>query len=118
VHADKIYRNRDNRKFCKKHGIRLSGPALGRPPKQIDNQRKIQARQDELDRIPIEGKFGQAKRRFSLSKIMCKLAQTSETAIAVTFIVLNIERWLKAILFYLFFRRKFDYLVKSQNFRV
>jgi hypothetical protein len=103
VHADKIYRNRDNRKFCKKHGIRLSGPALGRPPKQIDNQRKIQARQDELDRIPIEGKFGQAKRRFSLSKIMCKLARTSETAIAVTFIVLNIERWLKAILFCLFF---------------
>ena len=106
VHADKIYRNRGNRKFCKKHGIRLSGPALGRPPKQIDRQRAIQARQDELDRIPIEGKFGQAKRRFSLSKIMCKLAQTSETAIAVTFIVLNIERWLKAILFYLFFPRK------------
>ena len=32
VHADKIYRTRDNRKFCKKHGIRLSGPPLGRPP--------------------------------------------------------------------------------------
>jgi hypothetical protein len=106
VHADKIYRNRENRKFCKNHGIRLSGPALGRPPKQIDSQLQIQARQDELDRIPIEGKFGQAKRRFSLSKIMCKLAQTSEAAIAVTFIVLNIERWLKAILFCLFFRRK------------
>jgi hypothetical protein len=106
VHADKIYRNRENRKFCKAHGIRLSGPALGRPPKQIDSQLQIQARQDELDRIPIEGKFGQAKRRFSLSKIMCKLAPTSETAIAVTFIVLNIERWLKAILFCLFFRRK------------
>ena len=106
VHADKIYRNRDNRKFCKQHDIRLSGPALGRPPKQIDIQGELLARQDELDRIPIEGKFGQAKRRFSLSKIMCKLAQTSETAIAVTFIVLNIERWLKAILFCLFFRRK------------
>ena len=106
VHADKIYRNRDNRKFCKKFGIRLSGPALGRPPKQIDSQLKKQARQDELDRIPIEGKFGQAKRRFSLSKIMCKLARTSETAIAVTFIVLNIERWLKAILFCLFFGRE------------
>ncbi len=106
VHADKIYRNRGNRKFCKKLGIRLSGPALGRPPKQIDSQLQIQARQDELDRIPIEGKFGQAKRRFSLSKIMCKLARTSETAIAVTFIVLNIERWLKAILFCLFFHRK------------
>lgn len=112
VHADKIYRNRDNRKFCKKLGIRLSGPALGRPPKQIDSQREIQARQDELDRIPIEGKFGQAKRRFSLSKIMCKLAQTSETAIAVTFIVLNIERWLKAILFCLFFRLESEFSIE------
>jgi len=109
VHADKIYRTRENRKFCKKHGIRLSGPALGRPPNQIDIQREIQARQDELDRIPIEGKFGQAKRRFSLSKIMCKLAQTSETAIAITFIVLNIERWLKAIIFCLLFRCKSKY---------
>jgi hypothetical protein len=90
--------------FAKKHGIRLSGPALGRPPQQIDSQSQTQASQDELDRIPIEGTFGQAKRRFSLSKIMCKLAQTSETAIAVTFIVLNIEKWQKAILFCLFFR--------------
>jgi len=32
-----------------------------------------QVRQDELDRIPIEGKFGQGKRRFCLSKIMSKL---------------------------------------------
>jgi hypothetical protein len=102
VHVDKIYRNRDNRKYCKKHGIRISGPALGRGPKQIDIRKQEQARQDELDRIPIEGKFGQAKRRFSLSKIMCKLSRTSETAIAIAFIVLNIERWLKAILFCLF----------------
>ena len=29
--ADQIYRTRDNRKFCKFHGIRLSGPKLGRP---------------------------------------------------------------------------------------
>ncbi|MEE4261095.1 MAG: transposase [Desulfobacteraceae bacterium] len=36
VHADKIYRTRDNRKFCKKHGIRLSGPPLGRPPAQAE----------------------------------------------------------------------------------
>jgi len=95
----------------KARDIRLSGPALGRPPKQIDIQREAQARQDELDRIPIEGKFGQAKRRFSLSKIMCKLDQTSETAIAIIFIVLNIERWLKAIIFCLFYRRQLKYFV-------
>ena len=29
--ADKLYRNRDNLRYCKERGIRLSGPALGRP---------------------------------------------------------------------------------------
>lgn len=101
VHADKIYRNRDNLKFCKKHGIRLSGPRLGRPPKDQSKQTefKKQSWQDEIDRIPIEGKFGQAKRRFGLSRIMCKLARTSETAIAITFLVMNLEKWLKVFLF-------------------
>lgn len=97
VHADKIYRNRTNIKFCKKHGIRLSGPPLGRPPKDLSKRiasRKM-ARKDEIDRIPIEGKFGQAKRRFSLSRIMCKLSQTSETAIAVVFLVMNLEKLLR-----------------------
>ena len=101
VHADKIYRNRNNIKFCKKHGIRLSGPGPGRPPKDITRQAepKKQAWQDEIDRIPIEGKFGQAKRRFGLSGIMCRLARTSETAIAMTFLVMNLEKWLKVFLF-------------------
>lgn len=31
--ADKIYRTRDNLKYCAKHHIRMSGPKLGRPPK-------------------------------------------------------------------------------------
>ena len=31
VLADQIYRTRENRNFCKEHGIRLSGPKLGRP---------------------------------------------------------------------------------------
>ena len=104
VHADQIYRTRGNRKYCKKHGIRLSGPPLGRPPAEPEKRReiKLQAYQDELDRIPIEGKFGQAKRRFSLARVMCKLAMTSETAIMVAFLVMNLEKWLKSQLFYLF----------------
>lgn len=104
VHADRIYRNRNNIKFCKKHGIRLSGPRLGRPPKQLSKKRDQQKQswQDEIDRIPIEGKFGQAKRRFSLSRIMSKLAQTSETAIAIIFLVMNLEKWLKVMPFYFF----------------
>ncbi len=102
IHADTIYRTKGNRKFCKKHGIRLSGPALGRPPSDIEKRKEIQkqVRQDELDRIPIEGKFGQGKCRFSMSKIMSKLACTSETAIAVVFLVMNLEKWLSSLLFY------------------
>jgi len=105
VHADKIYRTRDNLKFCKKHGIRLSGPPLGRPPAQAEKQQEIeqQTRQDELDRIPIEGKFGQGKRRFSLARIMCKLDITSEVAILVAFVVMNLEKWLKGQFFAPFF---------------
>ncbi|MCP4747314.1 MAG: transposase, partial [Desulfobacteraceae bacterium] len=105
VHADTIYRNRKNIKFCKKHGIRLSGPALGRPPSQIEKQKAAQkqVRQDELDRIPIEGRFGQGKRRFSLAKIMSKLDNTSETVIAVVFLVMNLEKWLKSLFFFICF---------------
>ena len=101
VHADKIYRTRDNIKYCNTHGIRLSGPRLGRPPSDQSKRKELrnQARQDEIDRIPIEGKFGQGKRRFGLSKIMCKLAQTSETAIAITFLVMNLEKLLKVFIF-------------------
>ncbi|WCF06629.1 transposase [Paenibacillus thiaminolyticus] len=36
VLADQIYRNRENRAYCKERGIRLSGPPLGRPSKQAD----------------------------------------------------------------------------------
>ena len=99
VHADKIYRNRRNIQFCKERGIRLSDPALGRPPKDLSKRMasRKQARQDEIDRIPVEGRFGRDKRRFSLSRIMCKLSRTSETATAVIFLVMNLEKWLKAV---------------------
>jgi len=111
VHADKIYRTRNNRKYCKKHGIRLSGPPLGRPPKKSEqlHRIKIQAHQDEIDRMPIEGKFGQGKRRFSLNRVMCKLAKTSETAIMIAFLVMNLEKWLKSHLFCLFYSSRAIY---------
>jgi hypothetical protein len=112
VHADKIYRNRDNRRYCKKHKIRLSGPKLGRPPKVTEaNAQKLkaerqQARQDEIDRNAVEGKFGQGKRRYSLNRIMTKLSGTSETAIMLSFLVMNLKRWLATILFFVFHRAR------------
>ena len=69
------------------------------------------ARQDERDRIPIEGKFGQAKRRYGIRRVMTKLASTSETAISLCFLVMNLERWLKAIFLCLFFKeRKLNFI--------
>jgi hypothetical protein len=40
VHADQIYRTRENRKFCQERGIRISGPPLGRPPANVSNEQK------------------------------------------------------------------------------
>ncbi len=107
VHADQIYRTRENRRYCQAKGIRLSGPPLGRPKNvteanasELKQDRRIH-RQDELDRIAIEGKFGQGKRRFTLARIMAKLAKTSEAVITISFIVMNLERILSILLYFL-----------------
>jgi len=108
VHADTIYRTRENRKYCKDRGIRLSGKPLGRPKKStLENANELRAqrileRQDELDRIPVEGKFGNCKRKGSLQRVMAKLAHTSESVIHVGIVVLNLDKWLAELLLRLF----------------
>jgi IS5 family transposase len=75
---------------------------LGRPvPDDLAVIRK-QTLADAKVRNQIEGKFGQAKRRFSLNRVMTKLANTSETAIAITFLVMNLEALLKQLTFLFF----------------
>lgn len=104
VHADQIYRTRENRRYCKERGIRLSGPPLGRPAANVSQEQKKQALLDERIRNWIEGKFGQAKRRFSLGRVMPKLSHTSETAIAITFLVINLSTLLRQVFLRLFFK--------------
>ncbi len=99
VHVDKIYRTRSNRAFCKTHGIRMSGPPLGRPPKHVSADDKKQAVADEAIRNHVEGKFGQAKRRFGLGRVMAKLANTSATQISLSFLLMNLEQALKRFFF-------------------
>ena len=38
IAADMIYRTRANQQYCPEHGVRLSGPKLGRPSKQTDKR--------------------------------------------------------------------------------
>ncbi len=70
---------------------------MGRPPKNISKETKKQALDDERFRNAIEGKFGQAKRRYGLNCIMAKLSETAETSIAITFLVLNLSTLLRQV---------------------
>lgn len=87
--ADKIYRTRDNLKFCKQRGIRLSGKPLGRPPKDFKPDKKLQ-RVDEIERIEVERKFSHAKGSFGLGLIRSRLQNTSKTTISLSIIALNL----------------------------
>ncbi|NEQ48267.1 MAG: transposase [Leptolyngbya sp. SIOISBB] len=100
VHVDQIYRTRANRAWCKAHGMRLSGPPLGRPKAAEKTATTAQVKQDAAIRNGVEGKFGQAKRRFGLARVMAKLASTAATSIAVTVLVMNLEQRLRAFIFF------------------
>ncbi|OQA00440.1 MAG: hypothetical protein BWY69_01712 [Planctomycetes bacterium ADurb.Bin401] len=117
IHVDRIYQTAENRRFCKGNGIRISGPALGRRANDVEQlkcQRKVQYA-DEIYRISVEGKFGQAKRRFSLARIMAKLAITSEAVVMVSFIVMNLEKILGGIVSFFVFC--VEYVSNLQNMR-
>lgn len=59
---------------------------------------KRQAAEDEKIRNQIEGKFGNAKRKYSLNRVMTKLSHTTETAIAITFLVMNLSHLLRQVM--------------------
>ena len=91
VLADKIYRNRDNLAFCKEREIRLSGPALGRPKKDDKPNRK-QDYKDICQRVEVERKFSLAKLKCGLGKIYTRLAETTESVIALSILVVNLKK--------------------------
>ena len=78
VLADQIYRTRENRSYCKEHGIRLSGPKLGRPSATAKVDKK-QEYQDNTDRIEVERTFSLSKRCYGMSCITTKLEETQLT---------------------------------------
>jgi len=83
--ADQIYRTRSNRAFCQRHGIRLSGPRLGRPKNDSEllAAEKQQYLDDQRQRNAVEGKIGEGKRRYGLGLIREKLAVTQGSTIAI-----------------------------------
>lgn len=101
--ADQIYRTRENRNFCKKHGIRLSGPKLGRPSLAKQSaQEKKQEYQDNTDRIEVERSFSLSKRCYGMGLIKTKLYETTLSSIALSVFVTNLFKIQSQILFTLF----------------
>ena len=91
VLADKIYRSRDNLSYCKQHNIRLSGPALSRPKKDADIEKK-QNYIDECERVEVERKFSLAKRKCGMGMIVTRLKETTCHCIALSVLLLNLRR--------------------------
>ena len=90
--ADKIYCTRENRKQLKLLGIKLKAKPLGRP-------KAVEAHVSPGERNPIEGKFGQAKRKYGMGRIKARLAKTSESWIASIIMVLNLVNLAGQVLF-------------------
>lgn len=98
VLADQIYRTRANRNYCKEHGIRLSGPKLGRPGVNVKEDKK-QKYQDNTDRIEVERTFSLSKRCYGMSCITTKLETPQLTSIALSVFVTNLFKMQRRILF-------------------
>ncbi len=96
VLGDPVYGTRDNRCYLKSQGIRFAGKPLGRPRKVTEANReelkrlKAQRREEYLQRIPIEGKFGQGKQGYGLNYIPARRADTSAAWINSIFLVMNL----------------------------
>lgn len=88
VLVDQIYRTRANRAYCKEHGIRISGPRLGRPA--ADHKSDRDEYKDNTDRIEVERFFSKEKRCNGAGLIMTKLAETMLASIALSLYVTNL----------------------------
>ena len=95
--ADKIYRNRDNLAYCKQHHIRLSGPALGRPKKDVALDKR-QVHIDECERVEVERCFSLAKRKCGMGLVTAKLQETAAHVVAMSIVVLNLRKIQHALL--------------------
>jgi len=114
VLADKIYCNRENRKYLKELGIHLKAKPLGRP--SAVNKEHVRPG----ERNPIEGKFGQAKTAYGLDRIKARLNRTSESWVASIILVLNLVKLAGEVPFYLirkilFFLHRISTIKKSER---
>ena len=117
VLADQIYRTRENRKYCKDHGIRISGPKLGRPGIRTKTDKK-QEYQDNSDRIEVERTFSLSKRCYGMGCIVTKLEETQLTSIALSVFVTNLFKIQRRILYTLLYLLQYGEKYKRWNMQI
>ena len=115
--ADTIYRKCENRRFCKEHRIRLSGPRLGRLKVEEREADREQTYRDSCDRNIVESRNGIAKRRYGLDRILAYLADTAKTESAVIVFAMNAAYCLR-VLFCLFLQMLFPQFRATVQTRV
>ena len=122
VLGDPVYGTRDNRCYLKQRGIHFAGKPMCRPKKVTaanrDELKRLQAqrREEYLQCIPIEGKFGQGKNGYRLNYIRAKRADTSTAWINSIFLVMNLLILLR--IFFARFRRSTNPVLSGLEQRI
>jgi len=83
----------------KNHGIEYTGVRLGRP-KGLITELKLELKalkEKRRERVKVEGKFGEGKRKYQLDLVKAKRSDTSESWIGSVFFVMNIAYILRVI---------------------
>jgi len=116
-YADKIYMNRENRRILQENHIQAAGKPLGRPTREMKTaEYKQQALEDNGVRNGVEATFGTGKRVYRANNIRAKLPDTGDTWTAMCYLVKNIKKFLKEVLFALFGNRITEYIQRPVNF--
>jgi hypothetical protein len=92
-------------------GINFTGVELGRP-KQLTGELKAHLKEKKKkrrERVKVEGKFGEGKRKYQLDLVMAKRSDTSLSWIGSVFFVMNIA-YLLRVIFLSFFEKAYFYI--------
>ena len=101
VQVDKLYATRENRRWLKEKGIRITATPLGRRKENPTETyyQKTKRKKEAAERNHIEGKFGQGKNAYNLNEIRAKLKNTSESWVACIFFIMNLINYEKQVIF-------------------
>jgi hypothetical protein len=119
VSGDGIYGTRENREYMKSKGILFTGVELGRP-KQLTEELKSHYKEKKKkgrERVKVEGKFGEGKRKYQLDVVMAKRSDTSISWISAVIFVMDIAYLLRVIFLSILDKLKFaiKYINKTMN---